>query len=313
MQHRNALKSSRQTSLVDTISQGFHTVNRRIWVLAIPVLLDLYYWLGPRISIAPLFARIRNAYPELWNQATRSLQTEVDVNTLLPDLRYITFRNLLQPLVPTIDTPAPPFTPTAWYVDNVATGTLALVLSNVFVITCVTLYLLPLAHVLNERKRRLSMRRFGQVVVSLLAIVGMLVSTVLFSLLIASIVVSLVALVAEPLALFVMFAYLAFMLWLMFVVSFSFDAVVVSGVGPLRAILISFRVVQRSLFSALSFWLLTLLIIWGMRSIWQGIATSGSSLGLLAAIIGSAYITSGLAAAHLAFYRDRQVDAARKT
>jgi hypothetical protein len=305
MQHRNALKSSRRTSLIDIISQGFHAVNRRAWVVAIPILVDLYYWLGPRISIAPLLARIRNLSPQVWDQATQQLGPQVDLGTGTFDLRDWTFPDLLQLLVPNIDVPAPPFTPATWEIRSFAAWLGAVVLINMLGLVFAALYLLPLANTLNGTEQQLGIRRVGRVLVSLVGVVATVVGTVLLSTLLATIGVGIITLVSQAAAQAMIFIWITLLIWFMFVVSFAFDAVVMRGLGPLRAIVSSFRVVQRSLFGALGLWLLTLVIVGGLSIIWQAIATSGGWLGLLVAIVGSAYITSGLAAAHLVFYRER--------
>ncbi len=40
--------------LIDTLSSGFKVVQRRPWLVLLPVLLDLWLWLGPHWSIEPL-------------------------------------------------------------------------------------------------------------------------------------------------------------------------------------------------------------------------------------------------------------------
>lgn len=40
--------------LIDTLSSGFRVVQRRPWLILLPLLLDLWLWLGPRWSIQPL-------------------------------------------------------------------------------------------------------------------------------------------------------------------------------------------------------------------------------------------------------------------
>jgi hypothetical protein len=104
---------------------------------------------------------------------------------------------------------------------------------------------------------------------------------------------------------------IALIFWLLFTASFSFDAVLISGVGPIRALLTSLLVVQRSFWSALGLFLIGWVILWGMSVVWAPVAAS--MIGLIVALIGSAYISSGLAAAHLVFYRDRLSRSAQRT
>lgn len=45
------------------ITAGFEITARRPWLLLLPILLDLFLWLGPRLSMAPLLAEIKIALP----------------------------------------------------------------------------------------------------------------------------------------------------------------------------------------------------------------------------------------------------------
>ena len=44
--------------VIDSLSAGLNLITERPWVVAIPVLLDIWYWRGPRLSVAPLFTQI---------------------------------------------------------------------------------------------------------------------------------------------------------------------------------------------------------------------------------------------------------------
>jgi len=45
-------------NVIDALSQGFSTIHRRWWVLLIPILLDLFLWLGPQMAIEPIVAEM---------------------------------------------------------------------------------------------------------------------------------------------------------------------------------------------------------------------------------------------------------------
>lgn len=305
MQHRNALKSSQKVSLIDIVSQGFYAVNRCVWVLLIPITIDLFYWLGPRVSIAPLLAQLRSLNPQAWDQAQEQLGAQIIEQLSTFDLRYMMLLNPLQPLIPNLEEIPTWFTPSTWQVHNIGSGLGVIVIINLVALIFAVLYLLPLATAISEKKHQIDPRRFTRALTSLLGVAGIIIGVVMLASLLTAVVSGILMLVLEPLGLLVFFASMGLLLWFLFVVSFSFDAVVVSGLGPLRAMWSSFWVVQRSLLSAIGLWLLSLVIVGGMGIIWRGIATE-SWLGLLVAIVGSAYITSGMAAAHLAFYRNRQ-------
>src|SRR5262245_11779287 len=45
-------------SLIDTFSAGFLALNRRLWLVLIPLALNLYLWYGTQLSFAPLISDI---------------------------------------------------------------------------------------------------------------------------------------------------------------------------------------------------------------------------------------------------------------
>jgi hypothetical protein len=118
-----------------------------------------------------------------------------------------------------------------------------------------------------------------------------------------SLVITFTLLLSSLLAQLLVLATLALLIWLFFTASFSFDAVFVSEQGPLRALLSSLYIVQRSFWGAAALFLLSWVILEGMSLVWQPLSVT--TIGLVIAIAGSAYISSGLTAAHLIFYRDR--------
>jgi hypothetical protein len=94
------------------------------------------------------------------------------------------------------------------------------------------------------------------------------------------------------------------LLWSRIYLGFAREAIVVSGVGPLRALHASFNIVRRNLMGTLGFLAISWLIAVGSGVLWLSLA-QGSTIGLIAAIAGSAYLGSGLLAARMAFYRER--------
>ena len=47
----------RATGVVDSLSAGFGVVNGQPWIILIPILLDMFFLYGPRVSIAPLVSQ----------------------------------------------------------------------------------------------------------------------------------------------------------------------------------------------------------------------------------------------------------------
>lgn len=49
--------SARPLGVIGSLAAGFEMLGQRLWLIALPVLLDLLLWLGPRLSVAPLLKR----------------------------------------------------------------------------------------------------------------------------------------------------------------------------------------------------------------------------------------------------------------
>ncbi|HLY67354.1 MAG TPA: hypothetical protein VKU60_17585, partial [Chloroflexota bacterium] len=47
--------------VIDTLSEGFGTANRRLWIIAIPIVFDFFLWLGPKAIIGPRLAQLVQA------------------------------------------------------------------------------------------------------------------------------------------------------------------------------------------------------------------------------------------------------------
>ena len=96
---------------------------------------------------------------------------------------------------------------------------------------------------------------------------------------------------------------LVVIIWVQIYVGFANEAIVMSRVGPLRALRASFELVRRNLWGVVGLLILSLIITRGTEVIWEMLGTS--TIGGVAAALGSAYIGVGLAAARMAFYRER--------
>ncbi|MGH7863120.1 MAG: hypothetical protein ACREOS_12920, partial [Candidatus Dormibacteraceae bacterium] len=67
--------------VIETLSAGFEQVNRVLWIVTVPILVDLFLWLGPRLSAGPVFAEIASWYSRMVD-AYASVAGAVDAKTL---------------------------------------------------------------------------------------------------------------------------------------------------------------------------------------------------------------------------------------
>jgi hypothetical protein len=85
---------------------------------------------------------------------------------------------------------------------------------------------------------------------------------------------------------------------------FTPDAIFMSRVGPIEAMRRSVAVVHAGAWSALTFAVLVTVTLLGMAQVWTALAGQ-AGWGLALAIVGNAYIVSGLIAASMLFYQER--------
>lgn len=290
-------------SLIDTLSAGYRVLHRRLWVLAIPAAVSAYLWLGAPVALGPVGVELRRALIDA-SQSLGGEQTageqwarQLLIGDVRPTLAWLNF-------VPVFAVPkgAP-----AGAIELGGPAQVALVaaLINLLALLLSSLYLTVLAEaVRGEIGRPLaSVRRAGRVALDivryLLALAGVGLILALPFLAISAIVI--VALPASTL-LIVLIWYVA-LFWAYVYTGFAPEAISVSRSGPLRAIYNSVHIVRRDLSGTLGLLLLSFVIVNGLGLIWRQIAVSPTGLAL--AILGSAYVGSGLAAARLVFYRDR--------
>lgn len=294
--------------VIDTLSAGYITVNRHPWIVVIPVLVDLFLWLGPRLSLAPLVqeAAARIAVPaELPAEMAQSYQDYRE--GLLQAGGSFNMFSLLAAHFPGI--------PSLMVARDGAGSTTAVADPWVALLL---FFLVPLAGLWLAAVYYISVgqpvggatagmaslfgrvwRTWGRMVAFLLLAigVGLLIGIPLMG----------VAAVAGAINTSLLGFLVAFVsvsaLWIQFYLFFVVDAMVISDAGPIQAVRNSVRVVRFNLRSTLGLVLLILVISWGMPIIWDLMAQN--ALGTAVGILGNAYIASGLAVASMTFYRDR--------
>ncbi len=309
--------------VIDTLSDGFRTVNRQPWLIALPVLLDLFNWLGPRLSAVPLVRRLVSFLEESMTataglgipnaDAMRALQlmkSGLDNNPRGWNLfSLLSLNNPLgmPSLALTQDARAPAWVGSPPLIE-VSGGGQFLGLAAVLLLCGIVLgaiYLGLAAQVVRTGAGQpaVAVQRAGIYAVRFVALIAILLVVSLFLGLPAGVVIALTALFAPVVASLFVAALWAVVLWVYFYLFFAVDALFISDVGPLRAIGNSIAVVRMRPASALGLFLASIIISLGMPHVWG--AVGASELGLLVSIVGNAYIGTGLVAASMIFYRDR--------
>ena len=303
--------------VVESLSAGFESVNRIVWVLLFPLVLDLFLWLGPQLSIAPLVQRALDWYSEnaggTLAEATAQSGGDDPVRLFLEGMSgdFNLFRLLVSSFASIPSAVTGPLTgfSSVTHIDSVPLMAVLVAAFEVLGVLLGCLYLGTIAQ--QVRDGRVDLSRLGRRVwrywLGVLGCAAVLLALGLGAGIASSILIVAASLISPQLGMALALALM--MVWwgaLFVVLLFTFfvvDAVVISEVGPWKAFTNSITVVSRNFGASVGLILLLWVIGGGTRVIWD--ALPNQTWGTLAAILMNAYIGSGAAAASLLFYQSR--------
>jgi hypothetical protein len=290
--------------VIDAIAEGCFAVARRPVLLLPLVALDLLYWLGARLTAAPLLeATIAGAaYGGPLDERTIASLRELGGESNLFTLLALGFEALLPALAPA--SVARPWAqgvldPGSWPLALLSA--LGLALAGLL---WLALYLCGVAQLARGEPfdpRRIA-RRAPVCWLRLLGL-GALVAggLVLLGLPLLLLTGLLVAVNVNPaLPLLLALAPLAPLYCLL---ALAPEAIAVSEVGPLRAIKLSVGLVRRNFLPTIALLAATFLLTRGFRAGWS--LVTGEVAAVPLAIAGNAFLAAGLSAAAMLFYRER--------
>jgi hypothetical protein len=308
--------ADRPPGIIDTLQAGFNTLNRSIWLLAIPIAIDLLLWLGPRLSVGMLveqwlvtaaappgiddglarsFEEQRRSLLELVRQSEAVRSFNLISLVAIPVLGIPSFRGGAPGIGPAIGVASIPTT----LVAALAILLLGLALSALF-------YGLLGQAVREGRAHPMTYARdFGRlylwflVLTALLLVVVLVVGLPLLGLL-GTLRLGAPAVVAVLAPLL-----LGIALWVYFYVFFTTDALFVARVPPGKAIQHSIMVVRYNFWSTLGFIALIMVISAGFPILWFEVDRGFGTPGVAIAVVGHIYISTGLAAASMTYYKER--------
>lgn len=326
--------------VVDALEAGFRLVGRRIWLILLPVLLDLFLWAGPRLSVEPLVDQVLPVMEELWSGQQSDLYAEFSPEDLsavlskaaeqynlfstlrwapvgMPSLlaeRYAllnspveVLRGYVMGLVLgdlMIEDPLPRSSNTTWYVSSIWAW--MLIWPGLWIVGTLiaAVYLTALAREVNPANRDVPWwRHVGQVWGSLLLIgVGMgVLGVVLF--VPASFLFGLLSMLNVGVAAFAFSLVMGGVLWVALYLVYLVVAVAVDRLWPWTAAWRSALLVVRYFGATLGLYLLANLISAGLAVAWWRLNTGGV-LSFLA-MVGNAYVGTSLLSGTMIFYYSR--------
>ena len=298
-------KTAQLPSIWATIAAGFDVTAKHFWLILIPVLLDSFLWLGPRLSIRLLLERL----VVFWQQESAAV-SGLNVDTLMA---LAPRTNLLTSLsVPVVGVPAlmvgltPEKTPlptTLIELDNGGLVFVLFVLFSVLGLLLTAVYMTLTASVIRQTPVR---QALGKLVVNWLKLMGLIVTLLIFAMMVyipVVIVGVLVALVSQGLASVVLLAGPVLILWVAVYLVFAPHGIFVNGRPLGRAMIESLQMMRYFLLSAVTLLLVVILI--GQSVDWLLLLADDGSWLTWFGIWGHAFVSTALLAATFIFYRDR--------
>ncbi|MDI7275628.1 MAG: hypothetical protein QME94_06585 [Anaerolineae bacterium] len=300
--------------VIDTLTAGFDLVRKKLWLILIPVVLDLGLWLMPRLSIAGLVRDLLatlsaslapNSMPanlrevaQLWQELAESL----DIGQLLAGASVPPAYLGLPSLPPAGATTL--FGLTREVIEIRGGLTLMGLAAGLFLAGLLwsALYLGALAQQVRDGRadwgallRRLPRNWLRLLGAWLLIQVALLV--IGFPLIIT---LTLAAVVLGPFSLLIVSA---LMFWVVIYAAFVPYAIFMHEDGLLQAVARSVNVVRANFRSTLALIVLVFVIWFGLTLVFARL--TGTTIGALVAIAANAFVGTGLTAAIFIFYRER--------
>ena len=318
-----ARRQAQPTGVIETLSAGYSAVNRQLWVLLLPVIVDVFLWLGPHVSYAPLVDPAVTHAAEWTRQvalgprratraATSSMATDLEQARQWLIERTDEVNGLAAVAWGPLALPAPSSLPNASDDQAFVTGWSD---GLTLLVACLGLGLLlgswfygglAAASTGGGGGPLAAGRGAPRAVLDVLGLVAVLFGTALLLGVPALLLIGFTAMVSPPVAFLGSVLFAGGLLFAIVHLFFAVDAIFVSRAGPLAAIQRSVGLVRRHLRPSVSLMLLTWLILAGMARVWEVLATGlQSPYGVAVAILGNAYIVSGLIAAGMIFYTQR--------
>ncbi len=310
--------------MLDCFSAGFRVIARRWWLILIPVMLDAFLWMGPRLGITDIVAQLSQAVTEQQalltaseSQAAIMQQSQQFLDQLGKEANLWSLLSAGIPGIPSlISASAPgaqPLTTPRTVLQAESAGQVVLwsagilllggVLSSIYV----TLIARAVRHEMQDAENLTLPRHILHTWTRLLLIaiiltaIGLALAIPLFLVFALSMLVSpgLALILVNLTAIVILWVAIGIVIYLYFVV----DAIAIHHAGLLRAVWNSINIVARNLWPSAGLILVIWLLNNGLLLVWTRLeaAVWGAAIGILA----NAFIGAGLTAASLIFYMDR--------
>jgi len=301
--------------VIDSLSSGFATVASHLSLILFPALLDLFFWLGPRLGVAPMMGRLidyLSSFPASDPNSAQSITVMVELFKLAGERTNVFSFLSTSPLgIPSLMAgqfadPIPIGQPLMLSISSFLlffTLALALTITGLLIGTTY-FYFISVNFADDERPSLTEILKRVTVNWAKLTTFGIMVAVVIFfASLPVFLIIGLLRLLSPGLGEIGQAVWGAMMLWVLLYLAFSVHGMVLKNRGVFGAIWDSIRLVQWNLLSVMGLFIIIFLLNWGLGYLW-GLPRTDSWL-TLAGIGGHAFVSTALVAATFAFYKDR--------
>jgi len=303
--------------VLEALTAGFDQVRRQPWLMIIPLVLDLFLWIGPRLEAQSLYAQfepnLKSISAELDANGQKSVQ---DMSDLLKEFlgRYNLFSWISVGIVgvpavnTSVDATAPLVTGTTPL--SLSIGDVGSYLGAAIGLTAVGLLLGGLFWAMLTLSLRAEQFSFGvwlrngltvgwQLLI-LAALIGFIAVVLMFP---VSILMALIGSVSVELASLLPALMVTGAVWVIFYLAFTVHGLALYRLPLARALRLSALIARIFFASTLGLAALSVVIYVGLGLVWELFAPD-SWLRLIA-MAGNAFIAAGLASASLIYYQNR--------
>ncbi len=298
--------------LIQALKEGFNTVANHIGLILLPVLLDIFIWLGPRLRLesllSPIVEQMTNTLSvvdtadmqamvtsatEAWNILLEQLNLTSSLSTFpigLPSLMKGISTNE-SPLGSSNLIEMPSFTSTILVFFGFVI--LGIILGGIY-LSAISRRTAPEPVALDISRTAIQVINGFVLTIILIIILFVLAIPIFFM-------VSIVALFSPALSQIALLGVSFVLLWLLVPLVFSPHGIYVYQLSAPRAILTSIQIVRAFLPGVGMFLLTVILLAQGLDVLW--LAAPGSSWLTLVGITGHAFIYTAILAASFVYYR----------
>ncbi len=299
--------------LINALVAGFNTVANNIYLIIIPVLLDLFFWVGPRLQIKDLLGPVVNeSFSYLLKINAQDMSQRIDLvreiwNTFLERFNLFSFLSTFPIGVPSllsaegsVDTPFGSSINLQLSSFGLALlGFLAIIVGG-FVLGC--LYLNMVSRTTTEKPINLQFKDLmNQVVQSFILVIALIIVFMIVSMPVM-LIISVFAIINPGLADIALLFIGFILLWMLIPMVFTPHGIFAFRQNVVQALLTSIRLVRFFLPGTGLFLLTAILIGQGLDVLWRVPPTT--SWMTLVGILGHAFIYTSLFAASFVYYRN---------